>query len=675
MLNMFAPAVALMNRFKYPARFMLIGFFVILTIAILLGSLASNLLATIDLSRKELAAIALIRPLTKQVQLTQQHRGLSSGVLGGNAAMKDKLAAKQAEVDQAVEAVDAVEARIDPEWHVGEEWAAIKRDWEKLRGGGMSLSVADNLAAHGALIERILRYQSQVADAGVLTGDPDLDTFYLIETMVNRLPEMLERLGKVRAKGTGTLAKKDLGLQDRTEFSVHLVVLRRALERLSIDLGKAGKVRPQLAGKLSAFVGEITPATEEVMRMVNDDILSASFALQPEIYFDKATAAINIGYGQMFDTLMPTLETQIQARIAHLQTVLAWQCGLAAGIALLLAYLSVGVYLSVMAALRRLIEVTHAMAAGDLTVKVKLESRDELTLVADSLDQMCRSFNALLRKVQETAGNVSSAATELSSSSGRVSDSSKEQCSAAMSMAAAVEELTVGIDNISEHANMAEQTSAQSGDISVESAKIVRDTVSEMQQIATMVNQSATIIEELGKNTGRISAIIGAIREIADQTNLLALNAAIEAARAGEQGRGFAVVADEVRKLAERTSQQTQEISGMIQAINTGTENAVVAMKGGVERVAEGVALSQQAGTSIAKVREGADRVVAVVGEISVALREQSIASNDIAQNVERIAQMSEANSAAVSSVAGTAQQLERMAGGLIDEVRRFRVN
>ena len=314
------------------------------------------------------------------------------------------------------------------------------------------------------------------------------------------------------------------------------------------------------------------------------------------------------------------------------------------------------------------------LASGNLTGRVSIESRDELDDVARHFNHMAESMQNLLGVVQQTAQRLGSAATEVASSASRVSQSSAEQTAAATGMAAAIEEMTASIDQITEHANAAHAVSSQSGELSEEGSHIVDGTVAEMQKIADTVNESARIIEELGRHSEGISAIVNVIKEIADQTNLLALNAAIEAARAGEQGRGFAVVADEVRKLAERTTSSTQEISAMIGAIQSGTSGAVSSMQDGVSRVAQGVDLSRRAGESINRIKEGANHVRADVSDISNALREQSLASNEIARNVERIAEMSEANSAAVQGTAQTARELERLAGELQEEVRRFRV-
>ncbi|MBV2234295.1 MAG: HAMP domain-containing protein [Sterolibacterium sp.] len=675
MTRLFAPAAALMNRFRYPVKFTLINLFVSLAIGFLAVSLVFNLQTTLRLSQKELAAIDLLQSLTRQVQLTQQHRGLSAGVLGGNEAMKKTLVDKQMAIDMAVADVSQTELRLRDEFNVAEAWQPIQQEWAQLGRSGMNLSAPDNLKAHTGLIRHLLEFQTTVADAGMLTGDPDLDTFYLIDSLVVRLPEMLELLGQTRAKGTGALASQEVTAQQQIDFSVQLSLLQHTLASLNGNLLKAGKAEPHLAGKLQAFSQEISQATAEVIDLVQNDILAGHYATSPEDYFAKVTATIDLGYAQLYDALLPALQTQVQARVDRLERQRAIYIGLAVVVVLLLFWLLSGLYYSVVASVGALSKVTRAMAAGDMTARVRLNTRDELVEVADSVNQMAGSLDALLLKLKDTAIQVGQASATLAESSRAVAQGSRVQSDAAMSMAAGVEEMTAGISTIADHAAMAEQSSVQSGEISTDSARIVEGTVGEMQQIATTVRQSAQIVEELGRNTSHISAIVGAIREIADQTNLLALNAAIEAARAGEQGRGFAVVADEVRKLAERTSQQTGEITRMITAIQAGTENAVTSMQAGVERVAEGVILSQQAGASIAQVREGSEQVVAVVNEISVALREQSLASNEMAENAEHIARMSESNSEAVASVAQTANVLERMAEELQQEVACFRLS
>jgi len=294
--------------------------------------------------------------------------------------------------------------------------------------------------------------------------------------------------------------------------------------------------------------------------------------------------------------------------------------------------------------------------------------------VADQFNEMAQAVAVVIGKVQNGANDVAGAAVALAGSASRVSDGSEQQSTAATGMAAAIEQMTVGISEIASSAASAEGISSASGRISSEGGVVVARTVAEMKRIASSVRDSAEVIQQLGDQSTQISAIVNSIKEIADQTNLLALNAAIEAARAGETGRGFAVVADEVRKLAERTAKATDEITGMVAAIQKGTRLAVETMNDGVTRVEGGVELAGQAGDSMEQIRAGAGQVVDAVTDISAALREQGAASTEIARNVEHIAQMAEQNSAAVRDTADTAQRLKSLAQQLQDEVAHFKI-
>ena len=316
------------------------------------------------------------------------------------------------------------------------------------------------------------------------------------------------------------------------------------------------------------------------------------------------------------------------------------------------------------------IELMSRAASGDLTVTVRSAPRGSMLA---SMGDMVAAIRAMVSEIGGSSARLTQGAEQISSASREVAVASQRQSDATSSMAAAIEEMTVSINHISDSAKDTQQTSLSSVGLSEDGFVRVETATNEIKEIALRVSDASTRIRKLEERANQISSIAGVIKAIAGQTNLLALNAAIEAARAGEQGRGFAVVADEVRKLAERTSSATIEIEQMITGIQQDTVQVVGVMDAALPQVSAGVTAAEGAAESLRQIKDGAQSTLASIREVADATLEQSIASNSIAQKVEEIATMVDETTAAMQSTAATAADLEKIAGELTVLVSRFR--
>ncbi len=313
-------------------------------------------------------------------------------------------------------------------------------------------------------------------------------------------------------------------------------------------------------------------------------------------------------------------------------------------------------------------------ANNDFTHRAPVTSRDEAGQTALAFNRLIEQMQSSLREVLDNAERISSAAHSAAEVSRQVSDASDNQSESASAMAAAIEEMTVSITHINESTQDALRRAHEAGAAANSGAETISQTNVEMAEIAKTVQGAGQNINEVGVQSNKISMIVQVIKDVADQTNLLALNAAIEAARAGEQGRGFAVVADEVRKLAERTASSTTDISKVVGSMQSTTQSAVVGMESVVQRVDVGNTLSDQAAMRVGEIQGSAQHVAEAINDISVALNEQNSVAQDIARRVETVARMSEENSFAARNTAQVAEELDQLADALRETAGRFKV-
>jgi methyl-accepting chemotaxis protein len=315
-----------------------------------------------------------------------------------------------------------------------------------------------------------------------------------------------------------------------------------------------------------------------------------------------------------------------------------------------------------------------AEGEGDLTKRLDISSKDELGEMATWFNTFVDKLNSVFRKIADSTDQLASAAEQLSASSSQISAGTDKQASQTEQIATSMEEMSATVIDIAKNASEAAGAANNATQSAGKGGEIVRNTVDGMNRIAGAVRESASTIEALKRSSEQIGEIIGVIDEIADQTNLLALNAAIEAARAGEQGRGFAVVADEVRKLAERTTKATREIAEMIKSIQSETGGAVSAMESGSQEVEKGVTLANEAGEALHQIVEQVNKVTDMVQQIATSTEEQSAAAEEISSNVESVATIARESTTGIEQSTGAAQELSNLATSLKSIVQQFKL-
>jgi methyl-accepting chemotaxis protein len=461
--------------------------------------------------------------------------------------------------------------------------------------------------------------------------------------------------------------------QERDPASMESLIQKNK-EQVKDAQEKAAQVARDDARVQSALVA-LVKANAEVTRLV----LQAHNGESHQAVIEKSNPAFEellgaiTGYQNQLAKKLGDDAAVVRSRTARLESTVY-----AVVIAAMVLLLTGGIALvrSVTKSLGRILRTVKDLAQGegDLTRRVRVTSHDELGEFASSFNAFLEKIHSIISQVAGSADQVASASEQLSSTATLQAEGADHQKNQTTQAAAAMQQMSATFQQVSENCKSAAEASRHASETARDGGMVVGKALAQMHAIAESVTKTAKKIGELGRSTEQIGRITGVIDDIADQTNLLALNAAIEAARAGEQGRGFAVVADEVRKLAERTTIATKEIAQMIATIQSGTSGAMKAMEIGSQQVQEGVISTERAGESLQQIIQMAEQVGAMITQIATAATEQSGATAAVTRSMDQIAQLGMESAVASQQSAKACEDLSSLALSLQNIVGSFKL-
>ncbi|WP_447737366.1 methyl-accepting chemotaxis protein [Aeromonas veronii] len=662
----FNPAIRLGNQLSFKYKFLLWSCLMLLPLAYSIANLLGRLQDDNAQANRELAGVANLTPVPAIEQALLTHRNLvTRHAYEVDPVGDDQVKAAAQAVDQSLQAF-ADTRQNNPSFEV------IQQGWAALQSEAGKLEVEQSNLRHDKLLTEVRHLYKHITASSSLTQDPALGTYYMVILASERLPQLRDLLAQVRDRAA-TIA--DFGLFQAEGYSglrFRLDLISATLQELEADLTLLYQIEPayraELGQQTDALIQLVRQGVETMENKMMKDQLVQLSTKEVQALGDKMDEAITALAGQVRQRLEADLHQRLTANQRHFWWVTA---PLTASL-LLYLYLMIGAYLSLRDTVGRVRDIAARVNAQDLSQHIEIVGQDELAAISRDYNVTLETLRTLMLRVRENGVTVVESATEIEARTCRSQEVIADQQGETHQVATAIKELAATLQDMAGNALQAAHMTQEAQNVVGQGEDVVERTIKAIDHINREVLRTADTIGQLEQQCSQIGGVISVIRGIAEQTNLLALNAAIEAARAGEQGRGFAVVADEVRSLANRTQGATVEIQQMIEQLQSGARASVTAMSAASHEAQEGVGLAQEAKQAFGAITEKVDRMVDTNAIIASAIEQQGAVVNEIERNVVRISDGSDEALQVANAARDAARQIHQLTEQLRAMVQSF---
>jgi len=662
-MKFFKPIVSLLNKLKYSSKFFIIGVLLIIPLIVVSVLYMFTLREELHQADKRLEGIEYNILLKDLLQFTQQSRGLTISSLT-DSSVEGQLDEKIDMVNATYNKLADLESDMKYDINTNAQLQAIQSKWNKLYQANLTDSESI-LSQYKDLNRDILKLMTDVSNNSELLLAQSQESFNLIYNATIELPSLAEHFGQMRALGV-ELINEDTFESNLDEFNSIYYLMQATINDLQASSEYMFK-NEQFANQLQGSLNAVRESTQQYFAAIEK---MSEGAISSSDYYDIATDSINTNF-DFFIASLDILQQQLNEQYNELSTKTTTVMSVLIVIVILALLLFFGLYAAIRQSIRLLSEGTSQVAEGNLNVVIDLKTNDEMHMVETSFNSMTEKLNELVREITISSEHVASSSQQLNASSEEATASVEQVTTAVSQMAKdtnvqvisikgstqAMNEMVSGIERIAENSVLISDLTNETTSYANDGHTTVEKALQQMETIERTVELSSRKINELSKKSAEIDSIVNVKTEIADQTNLLSLNAAIEAARAGDHGRGFAVVAEEVRKLAVQSRESAAQIANLIKSIQTETNDSVKMMGAVTDNVKIGIQVTEESAYKFGHILTKMQELNPQMEDISATATEFSVQAEQVASTMQQLQSIAENTSSATEQIASTSEE------------------